>query len=298
LFKQTIGIENFGSTSLLDIPEDPNHYYCGVGQMVSFILVEKTAHPYAVTWEAVNIIKKNLGQSFCRKTVGHVGLNKYIGQRKGSQACHTPVSGPGSGKEHHYKLGHCWEDQIHTPLVSCILNSLANQISSFGLKSDPLIHSLLPGGTKGTLFKPCTTGIVTINFANVKHTDSGDKRTKKIMDEAILVSKCGLNHKYPEEKKKSLYLNAFMKTFGLGLPTSCAYQFVGREPEVDGGVEVVQYFLYDGLSVAIRLQNYAAQMFYGHAVAHRTAQAIILVNGKVYLPMEETGMQIFAWGGT
>jgi hypothetical protein len=187
---------------------------------------------------------------------------------------------------------------MHTPLVSSIINSLANQVSSFGLKSDPLIHSQLPGGTQGTLFKPCSTGILTINFANVKHNDSGDKRTKKTMDDAVSDLKCRSGSKFPEQQKRVSYLKTFIDRFGLGLPTSCAYQFVSREPQGDGGVEVVQYFLYDGLCVAIRLQNYAAQMFYGHAVAHRTAQAIILIDGKVYLPREDTGVQIFAWGGT
>ena len=82
------------------------------------------------------------------------------------------------------------------------------------------------------------------------------------------------------------------------MPTSCAYQFVAKDRSAQAATEVVQYFLYDGLSVAIRLRSYVAQMFYGHAVNHRTAQAVILVDGKVYVPANETGMQIFAWGGT
>ena len=54
------------------------------------------------------------------------------------------------------------------------------------------------------------------------------------------------------------------------------------------------FFVYDGLNIAIRIHDFACNTFYGHMATHRTALPVLVRNGRVFYNDDKIG--VFAWG--
>ena len=141
-----------------------------------------------------------------------------------------------------------------------------------------MIQCVLPGGAKGTLFKACSTAILTFDSVNVVHRDKADKRSKKMQKEVLSSIESSLMAEFKDERTNAEYIKAFDDKHELGLATTCGYQFIAKPPLVLDEIDVMQYFLYDGLGTAVRMRNYFGHTFYGHAVDHRTAQYLSLIH--------------------
>ena len=80
---------------------------------------------------------------------------------------------------------------------------------------------------------------------------------------------------------------------GIGKPTTCTYQFLNYR-EVNAECVLYQFFIYDGLKLALRIRDFACKTFYGHMATHRTAMPVLVRNNKVYYTDKD--ISVFAWG--
>ena len=139
----------------------------------------------------------------------------------------------------------------------------------------------------------CRTTIVTfsdnkilLGFTNTFHIDKTDRYKKHIQDDL-----CRYRDNLHDKNAKNV-LSSSLKV-GIGKPTTCTYQFMNYLHN-DNKEEIFQFFLYDGLNIALRIRDFACKTFYGHLASHRTAMPIIVRNNKVYYNDDNIG--VFAWG--
>ena len=93
-----------------------------------------------------------------------------------------------------------------------------------------------------------------------------------------------------EEKK---YIAKWKKELGIGIQTTCVYQYLSDELE---NIEIIQYFVYEGLKVVVRIPNYATHVFYPHAFSHCTAFLLAINNSGKVISKFGSGINVFAWG--
>ena len=139
----------------------------------------------------------------------------------------------------------------------------------------------------------CRTTITTfssndkyLGFLNTAHKDKKDMYKKSIQRD--LANYIG----HVTDKGIQNYLYSNLK-IGIGKPTTCTYQFLNYTNE-HANCEVFQYFIYDGLKIAIRIHDFACKTFYGHMATHRTAMPLLVRNNEVFYTDKEIG--VFAWG--
>ena len=125
-----------------------------------------------------------------------------------------------------------------------------------------------------------------LGFFNSSHIDIKDRYKKSIQKDLVaFTDKCGDNI-FKRDVQSNLQV-------GIGKPTTCAYQFINMSGmDIDG--ELFQFFCYYGLGIALRINDFACQTFYGHLTTHRTALPLIVRDGLVYYTDEHIG--VFAWG--
>ena len=66
---------------------------------------------------------------------------------------------------------------------------------------------------------------------------------------------------YKEENMKMQCANEFIQNMGLSDTTTCVYQLIFDENEIDD-TKIIQYFIRHGLGLCINLNIFVAHMFY------------------------------------
>jgi hypothetical protein len=81
--------------------------------------------------------------------------------------------------------------------------------------------------------------------------------------------------------------------WGVCLPTTCCYQYVG----LGSKTEVYQFFMCPGLGTTYRITNYWVHLFLAGLFSHCTSMAIYIVDSREYFGKCPT-VTMFSWGGT
>ena len=81
---------------------------------------------------------------------------------------------------------------------------------------------------------------------------------------------------------------------GLGAPTTCVYQFIFDENDRND-TKIIQYFIMHGLRLCIKLNSFAADMFYAWSFSHDIAVPITIKKNIYYIYLN-TYTTVFAWG--
>ncbi len=156
-----------------------------------------------------------------------------------------------------------------------------------------------------------------IGFINTDHCD-GDNLTKyqvqEVEAEIRLLKKLKTTTTVPHDKQALhsfiTYIERFKELFHLGIPTHCAYVYIGLE-RLKFPYDCVSYFLHSGLEsvekigdtgrklpIAARFGSGNSCINYAHTHTHSTAVPICLYNGVIYVVTnDEMPLQIWGWGG-
>jgi hypothetical protein len=135
-----------------------------------------------------------------------------------------------------------------------------------------------------------------MSFISSLHVDTNDVPSH--LQGAI--SDCIERHKthQDEQVQNALsYLRQWLEE-GIGVCTTCVYQFVGRE-SLDPEDEIYSYFLMDGIRLGVRIETHVAHSFFAHAYSHCTPLSFIVRNieGERRVFYHLDNFQVFAWGG-
>jgi hypothetical protein len=135
-----------------------------------------------------------------------------------------------------------------------------------------------------------------LGFACTPHVDcsDSDRATNEIVKKAVD------SWSHPRDANAVLikdYLRKWCDRYTIGVPTSCQYEYIGdfrgedwRQPNL----QIHQYFICDGLMIAVRITDKMGTYFYGHTFVHCTSVALAVKDGIVYYCDES--FRIFAWG--
>ena len=89
------------------------------------------------------------------------------------------------------------------------------------------------------------------------------------------------------------YRSQFSSTLGWSSPTTCCYQHV----VTDQDCKLFQFFVMQGLSSCVRIDNFTSHHFYADSLSHNTSVCIGIVKGKVYVKNHGNRFgTIFGWG--
>jgi len=82
----------------------------------------------------------------------------------------------------------------------------------------------------------CKNSIVTfgekdfvLGFANTLHVDRTDRFSDSVQQDVLQHLKDHDKSTYKNDELNCAYAESFVKTIGLGVPTTCVYQFVGKK---------------------------------------------------------------------
>ena len=223
--------------------------------------------------------------------------NLYFGSRSyPTLAQSSPVIGP-KMTSHHDNYRKHWNPTMLASFVP-ICNTLTTAIHHISRWVNPFLeHACCNGssviGKSYDNWQLCRTTIITfgksdkyLGFLNTAHIDKKDLYKKSIQKDLSGYVKTVTDIAIQK------YLFSNLK-IGIGKPTTCTYQFLNYR-EVFPECILFQFFLYDGLKLAIRIRDFACKTFYGHMATHRTAMPVIVRNNKVYYTDKHIG--VFAWG--
>ncbi|GKY90495.1 hypothetical protein MPSEU_000023300 [Mayamaea pseudoterrestris] len=235
-----------------------------------------------------------------RKASAIVGQNGYFSRRLSGIAGPTPLQY--SAKDHQYHRQH-WKD-FFVPACNVATNSLESMTIAASSAMDPKVTAFLQELAIGSrtqrkalginAIKILTTGILKkwISFANTSHIDKNDKLLEVLKEKAEhLLSEMEKDTSNHLVYKYLLQMDAMFFN-GISMPTHCAYAFAGAFPK---SWKLYQYFLYDGLGVAVRFTKGWTQQFYGAEIAHNTA-VTVAVDGNDMVHFHTNKAVVVAWG--
>ncbi len=150
--------------------------------------------------------------------------------------------------------------------------------------------------------KFCPSGIIAIDFCSSCHLDRSDKQ-KEFVGEMVERLRLVVNQflhlrdttfEFVEERYQQAS-NALKHIlwWGVCLPTTCCYQYVG----LGSKTEVYQFFMCPGLGTTYRIKNYWVHLFLARLFSHCTSVALYIVDGRAYFGKCPT-VTMFSWGGT
>ena len=93
---------------------------------------------------------------------------------------------------------------------------------------------------------------------------------------------------------KIQYANNFVHRLGMGNPTTCVYQLIFDENDIND-TKVIQYLIMHLLVVCIKVYSYVAHMFYAWSFSHNKSVTIAIKKNKYFLSLN-TNTTVFSWG--
>ena len=255
----------------------------------------------------INLIKKAFGKygSYMNRTRANcLGHNTYVGTRRHIKPLPTPIQGPSRKTDSQFNYYRAHFSSLHQILAHKIINKMLHEVSHGAKIFDPVITSMLPTDGKTHMFGT-SNGLITfgvveeiIGFANTLHVDMFDAMKKqywtqilKNLHEVLKSSK----EIHPRVLMRAKYARSFVSKLGYGTPTTCVYQFIHDERNVEVNVRILQYFVMAGLGLAVEVNSHACHMMHAYAFAHCTAIPVMIV-GDTYFLTSENDTNVFAWG--
>ena len=143
--------------------------------------------------------------------------------------------------------------------------------------------------------------IRTSDFCVSSHTDKNDACTGDFRENIMREWKRAVNQDYlcMAEKMKLKSALKFAEDLGLGVHTTCCYQFVrsGGEHDDEDGDQTVPYqlFVFPTLGVSRVIRNYDAHLWMASVVQHATCVPMFVKRGLVTFG-HHNDVSIEAWG--
>ncbi|KAL7492128.1 hypothetical protein ACHAWT_001379 [Skeletonema menzelii] len=259
-------------------------------------VVDKSLHGITVTNGIIQRIVKCLGKNGLftyRPRCPHFGSLSFIGQRSSSTVA-QPNPSEGDVKNFWYYRKHL--NQVWWCLVIKVVNILTSNLVSLGLKEffhlSKLMPFLFPNSFLDGAREFCQFAILTINFVNTIHCDENDDFGIEIDDIALTalatLLTCGhLTQSLLLQVRATIH---HINTFGLTAPTTCGYQVVSDNIEVQS----IQFFIGFGLGICYRIVDGWTHAFLPATHSHLTSAPLFILNGKVFSRFENCN--ILAWG--
>jgi hypothetical protein len=141
-----------------------------------------------------------------------------------------------------------------------------------------------------------------LGFANTPHTDHFDYYSKAMQRELVDCYASYLTCSHRRNKLCAEYLQRWVEQYdGFCCPTTCGYLFSGRLNGDQSKIEIIQYFLMEGLGFAVKFSDATVHHYYGNQFAHNTAVCVAIGSGGLVSyksdPSSSDSFRIFAWGG-
>jgi len=283
---------------LLMAHEDPIQPFQSSGLLVSSWIRNITPHIGKITSRFIQMSLDCVGRGYGNRVKSRCyGMNHYHGPRISDISTPSPVEG--KGRSHMSEYFRNYFHNFHRFLIlHRKWNMFEEQIKKMAEKMDfyftLLLSSIETSDSIDFSRSPCSIGIFTcgdnktLSFANEPHLDDGDKFTIEQVElvfhnlDSEIQKLDNIPNRFEEKKKKyrefQNYVTEFDQKLGLGVPTTCAYQHVLVAKEV----QLIQFFLMEGLGCAVLIEDFVGHHFQGHAFVHHTSLCVgINQQGKV-----------------
>ena len=263
-------------------------------------------------WKCPSLTNPRISYKECRHWINCYG--KGFGSRQSASCVGLNVYTDDEGILSHRPHPDVWtdENEIHLqqycnknfefPLMRSLLEKRLHVLTKKAREKAYAVHGDLMQLIDGS----CTKRIVTTgsavrqhgkpsnqwgphyfySFTNQVHVDNCDLMTRRVID--FLVKRADNDY-----KKRIV---EFPKVC---LPTTCAYQFCWRSKSDESKYVLRQFFLMDGLGLAMPLEDGIAHHFMASLFAHNTSTAVLEhPKGGMSLGESDPVVLIFAWGNS
>ena len=244
----------------------------------------------------INCYGKGFG---ARHSTGCVGLNVYTDDE--GVLSHRPHPGIWTDeKEVHLHQYH--NQNFEFPLMRSLLEKRLHLLTKRAREKAHAVHRDMMELIDGS----CTKRIVTTGSAIRRHgkplNQWGPYHFYSFSNE-VHVDDCDLMTRFVLKQFMSLADNAYKRKIlsfpKICLPTTCAYQFSWRSLSDSVNYALRQFFVMDGLGLAMPLEDGIAHHFLASIFSHHTSTAELRhPNGDVSLGDEDPIVLVFAWGNS
>jgi hypothetical protein len=236
--------------------------------------------------------------------------NLYHGRPSSNMATPSPSRGPGTQQDHqYYRSYYCTGLQ---PVSEKLINYLGSQSQTMMTILYPVLTKFLREKNSHDRSGACcrvaivTQGaktrrqMMTFGFTNTSHRDKSDDVSRQEQKNLIQML-----HTWKTEEKDGWvnhralqYLETFVAMLGsFAVPTTCCYLVRGAflDEHSQQGIELLLYFLFDGLGFCVRFERDYVHSFLGSKASHLTAVPIAVAGDRVYYT-SLGNLRVFAWG--
>jgi len=271
---------------------------------------QSCCHSVKIQQTFIPLLEKGLGRMGMyvggRSVMNHRGGLSYVGPRKkGHMRQATVAEGPNEpnvGQEHQFHFHRKGTDHKYWPFVHGFVNLLVGGTTLAAYYIYPHMAKLFPV-SNSSLYrnKFCPSGILAIDFCSSCHLDKSDNQKQFVgeMKERLRLVVNEFQHLHEssvtivaERYQQAANALKHILWWGVCLPTTCCYQYVGLKSEI----EVYQFFMCPGLGTTYRIKNYWVHSFLGGLFSHCTSAAIFIVDGRAYFGTCPK-VTMFSWGG-
>lgn len=272
--------------------------------------------PVEVTEDDADLLFKAFGLGYAnRGRTDCVGQNNYIGKRTSLGARVDPCLGKAAARKAQFHRR--YYDHRFIPAVSPLANKMVSHATMRALEADPnLYHAIAEAkGIEPRVMADdtgiCALKIITqglprrvIGFGCEDHLDEQDQLSKEEIERILEQAEACIATGDTVGKSVGEYLRRVYRCFGgsFGLPTTCEYVHVGDIERLNDGetspsrspVDLLSYFVFPHLDVAVKFGKNCGHMFFGSVASHCTVVPIAIANGYVKLKCDK--FRILAWG--
>ena len=206
-----------------------------------------------------------------------------------SQSRPSPSEGPKEHGNYHY-----YRDSIshlHMPFLASSMKTLTKIAAYAAGHVYKFLSVVYPNNNKRKQMLFCRLGIFTMEISCTLHTNQNDKRLsfqESVVDnlnyvekQLDIVQKC--KHVNTARKEEAKTASSFIKYWGLGIPTTCCYQYVCHRHQNTTPITIYHYFCMQGFDLCRRIQNYWTHSFFAYIFVHGTSVLLYVSNGLVFV---------------
>ena len=239
-----------------------------------------------------------------RKTNSSDGYQLYFGTRGvNSQSRPSPSEGPKEHGNYHYHRDSI--SHLHMPFLASCMSTLSKVATYAAGHVYKFLYVLYPNNNTRKEMLFCRLGIFTMNFSCTPHTDQNDKTLSSqgsvlknlqcVQENLDVVQNC--KHVNSARKAEATAASSFITYWGLGVPTTCCYQYVHNDQANENPMQIFHYFCMQGFELCRRIQNYWTHSFFAYTFVHGTSVPLYVSNGLVFVG-KHPSMTMLVWGGS
>ena len=266
---------------------------------LSTSLVDNRFHAFKIESQHVNTFNKTFttAGTYPGRNGGR-GHNTYVGN-KNTESQSIPNANEGPKMKQEMRLHRQTTNTLYYPRSLHLLTALATTIFTMTSIFHKPIDILLDRNYY-QLFTICIIHILTTNYYNFSHVDTGDRCSTERKDKAVKRAQAIVDCPHTVQQEKNRFKNfiKFVNDYGLSVHTTCGMQLVPTEEgklHPDARIYVCQAFLMLGLGMTIRMPNYISHTFMGGVFQHCTCVPVIIVDGMVFFG-KHPYITIVNWG--